>query len=153
MLADSVEASSRTLTDPTPARIRTHIDTIIKGIFSEGQLDESELTFKDLHYLSENFQRILTGIFHQRIAYPPAKSEGKQEGKAPEAKNGDARPAESKAEAKGHENAPAAKEAEEKSESSHSGHHHGRVHDAAAIEAAEKLEAEQLARIEQAGRE
>ena len=41
MLADSVEASSRTLTDPTPARIRTHIDTIIKGIFSEGQLDES----------------------------------------------------------------------------------------------------------------
>lgn len=70
MLADSVEASSRTLTDPTPARIRTHIDKIIKGIFAEGQLDESELTFKDLHYLSENFQRILTGIFHQRIAYP-----------------------------------------------------------------------------------
>ena len=73
MLADSVEASSRTLTDPTPARIKSHIDAIIKGIFSEGQLDESELTFKDLHYLSENFQRILTGIFHQRIAYPDAK--------------------------------------------------------------------------------
>ena len=73
MLADSVEASSRTLTDPTPARIKNHIDTIIKGIFSEGQLDESELTFKDLHFLSENFQRILTGIFHQRIAYPEAK--------------------------------------------------------------------------------
>lgn len=73
MLADSVEASSRTLTDPTPARIKSHIDTIIKGIFAEGQLDESELTFKDLHYLSENFQRILTGIFHQRIAYPDAK--------------------------------------------------------------------------------
>lgn len=70
MLADSVEASSRTLADPTPARIRTHIDNIIKGIFAEGQLDESELTFKDLHYLSENFQRILTGLFHQRIAYP-----------------------------------------------------------------------------------
>ena len=73
MLADSVEASSRTLTDPTPARIKSHIDTIIKGIFSEGQLDESELTFKDLHFLSENFQRILTGIFHQRIAYPDAR--------------------------------------------------------------------------------
>lgn len=73
MLADSVEASSRTLTDPTPARIRSHIDTIIKGIFSEGQLDESELTFKDLHFLSENFQRILTGIFHQRIVYPDDK--------------------------------------------------------------------------------
>lgn len=72
MLADSVEASSRTLTDPTPARIKSHIDNIIKGIFSEGQLDESELTFKDLHKLSENFLRILTGIFHQRIAYPDA---------------------------------------------------------------------------------
>lgn len=70
MLADSVEASSRTLVDPTPARIRSHIDNIIKTIFSEGQLDESELTFKDLHYLSESFQRILTGIFHQRIVYP-----------------------------------------------------------------------------------
>ncbi|MBQ7609149.1 MAG: HDIG domain-containing protein [Desulfovibrionaceae bacterium] len=73
MLADSVEASSRTLTDPTPARIKSHIDKIVKGIFAEGQLDESELTFKDLHYLSENFQRILTGIFHQRIAYPETK--------------------------------------------------------------------------------
>lgn len=70
MLADVVEASSRTLTDPTPARIRTHIDTIMKGIFSDGQLDESELTFKDLHKLSESFGRILTGLFHQRIAYP-----------------------------------------------------------------------------------
>lgn len=73
MLADSVEASSRTLTDPTPARIKNHIDNIIKGIFSEGQLDESELTFRDLHYLSETFQRILTGIFHQRIVYPDSK--------------------------------------------------------------------------------
>lgn len=73
MLADAVEASSRTLTDPTPARIKGHIDTIVKGIFSEGQLDESELTFKDLHRLSENFLRILTGIFHQRIAYPDGK--------------------------------------------------------------------------------
>ena len=61
------------LTDPTPARIKSHIDKIVKGIFAEGQLDESELTFKDLNYLSENFQRILTGIFHQRIAYPETK--------------------------------------------------------------------------------
>ncbi|MEG2140637.1 MAG: HDIG domain-containing protein, partial [Bilophila sp.] len=70
MLADVVEASSRTLTEPTPARIKTHIDTMMKGIFADGQLDESELTFKDLHKLSENFARILTGLFHQRIVYP-----------------------------------------------------------------------------------
>lgn len=75
MLADSVEASSRTLNDPTPARIQNHINTIIKGIFSEGQLDESELTFRDLYHLSESFLRILTGLFHQRIAYPEPKTE------------------------------------------------------------------------------
>ncbi len=93
MLADSVEASSRTLADPTPARIKNHIEAIIKGIFSEGQLDESELTFKDLHFLSENFQRILTGIFHQRIAYPEAKikdaaqsGKGRPEGRGAEGK-------------------------------------------------------------------
>lgn len=89
MLADSVEASSRTLNDPTPARIKTHIDTIIKGIFSEGQLDESELTFKDLHFLSENFQRILTGIFHQRIAYPDARiNDAARAENKPNGKNG-----------------------------------------------------------------
>ncbi len=70
MVADSVEASCRTLSDPTPARIRTHVDTIIKDIFAEGQLDESDLTFKDLHKLSDSFARILTGLFHQRIVYP-----------------------------------------------------------------------------------
>ncbi len=70
MLADVVEASSRAMNEPTPARIRTHIDSIIKGIFADGQLDESELTFKDLHALTECFVRILMGIFHQRIVYP-----------------------------------------------------------------------------------
>ncbi len=70
MLADSVEASSRTLTDPTPARLKAHIDKIVKGIYAEGQLDESALTFKDIDKISEQFLRILAGIFHQRIVYP-----------------------------------------------------------------------------------
>ncbi len=70
MLADSVEASSRTLTDPTPARLTAHIDKIVKGIYAEGQLDESALTFKDLNKIRDQFLRILAGIFHQRIAYP-----------------------------------------------------------------------------------
>ena len=70
MLADAVEASSRVLGDPLPGRIQSHIDKIMRGIFSEGQLDESALTFKDLNKLSETFQRIVTGIFHHRIEYP-----------------------------------------------------------------------------------
>ena len=92
MLADAVEASSRTLTDPTPARIRNHIDTIMKGIFSEGQLDESELTFKDLHKLSESFARILTGLFHQRIAYPDLNKDKKPPHEKPEAAKPAAKP-------------------------------------------------------------
>ncbi|WP_051693863.1 HD family phosphohydrolase [Desulfohalovibrio reitneri] len=77
MLADAIEASSRTLVDPTHSRIKGHIDTIIRTIFTEGQLDESELTLRDLHLASEAFQRVLTGMFHQRIEYPDqAKPEG-----------------------------------------------------------------------------
>lgn len=70
MLADAVEASSRVLTDPLPGRIQSHIDKIMRNIFAEGQLDESALTFKDLHKLSETFMRIITGVFHHRIEYP-----------------------------------------------------------------------------------
>jgi len=81
MLADSVEASTRTLVDPTPARIRTHIETIVKGIYSEGQLDESDLAFRDLNKLIDQFVRIITGQFHQRIAYPEA-AKAKEKAKA-----------------------------------------------------------------------
>ncbi len=77
MLADAVEASSRTLQDPTPARIQNHVETVVKGIFADGQLDESELTFQDLTKLSDHFHRVLTGLFHQRIGYPDAKSPAK----------------------------------------------------------------------------
>lgn len=70
LLADAIEASSRVLSDPSPSRIKGHIESVIKKIFSDGQLDESELTLKDLHRISEVFHRILTGIFHQRIEYP-----------------------------------------------------------------------------------
>jgi putative nucleotidyltransferase with HDIG domain len=73
LIADAIEASSRVLVDPTPSRLKGHIETIVKKVFADGQLDESELTLKDLHLLSESFLRILTGIFHQRIEYPGGK--------------------------------------------------------------------------------
>lgn len=73
MIADQIEASSRALVDPTPSRIKGHIQTMVRKVFNEGQLDESELTLKDLHRLTETFQRILTGIFHQRVEYPGTK--------------------------------------------------------------------------------
>jgi membrane-associated HD superfamily phosphohydrolase len=70
MLADSVEAASRALTDPTPSRIKSLVQRITNNIFLDGQMEECELTLKDLQKIQESFNRILTAIFHQRIDYP-----------------------------------------------------------------------------------
>ena len=70
LLADVVEASSRALSSPTPARIRNLVRERIEKVFMDGQLDECEITLHDLNKIAENFTRILNGIFHQRIDYP-----------------------------------------------------------------------------------
>ncbi len=70
MLADATEAASRTLSDPSPARIRNMINTLFRAIFEDGQLDESNLTMKDLNLISDAFVRKLESVFHHRIAYP-----------------------------------------------------------------------------------
>ncbi len=70
MLADVTEASSRALHDPTHGKLRAHIDTMLKKVYSEGQLDETDLTFRDIDIIGENFHKVLRGMFHQRIAYP-----------------------------------------------------------------------------------
>jgi hypothetical protein len=70
MLADAVEAASKTLTEPTPARIQNMVNRIITNIFTDGQLDECELTLKDIHLIAQSFIRILNGIFHARVEYP-----------------------------------------------------------------------------------
>ena len=88
MLADAVEAAGRTLTDPTPARIRGMVQKIINNIFIDGQLDECELTLKDLHRIANSFEKILGGIFHHRVDYPePVYKENVKE-KTSEKKNG-----------------------------------------------------------------
>jgi putative nucleotidyltransferase with HDIG domain len=79
MLADAVEAASRTLTDPTPARIQGMVQKIINNIFSDGQLDECELTLKDLHNIAKSFNRVLGGIYHHRIDYPEPVSKERAE--------------------------------------------------------------------------
>lgn len=70
LLGDILEASSRTLTNPTPARIMTLVRERIESVFSDGQLDECELTLQDLNKMTESFTMILNGIFHHRISYP-----------------------------------------------------------------------------------
>ena len=76
MLADAVEAASKTLTEPTPARVQGVVQKIINSIFIDGQLDECELTLKNLHAIANSFNRILaSGVFHQRVEYPSSELE------------------------------------------------------------------------------
>ena len=69
LLADVVEASSRTLENPTPSRIQGYVQDLIYRIFTEGQLDDCELTLKDLHAIAKSFIMILNGVHHHRIEY------------------------------------------------------------------------------------
>lgn len=94
MLADAVEAASRTLHDPTPARIQGMVQKIVNNIFIDGQLDECELTLKDLHNIAKSFNRVLGGIFHHRVEYPePVSKERGDKGTKGHDENSDRKPA------------------------------------------------------------
>ncbi len=75
MLADAVEAASRTLEEPKPARLRHLIQRIINDRFQSGELDECPLTLRDLAKIREAFAQVLMAVFHQRIEYPKKKDE------------------------------------------------------------------------------
>ena len=74
MLADGVEAASRTLDEPNYLRLQELVRKIINNKFIDGQLDECELTLKDLHLIGEKFVYILTSMFHARVEYPEEKN-------------------------------------------------------------------------------
>ncbi|MCF6249513.1 MAG: HDIG domain-containing protein, partial [Desulfobacula sp.] len=89
MLADVVEAAVRALDRPTPARIQGRVKELINDIFADGQMEECELTLKDLHQIAKSFNNILTSIYHSRIEYPD-KAQDKKKDKKKE-KNGTAK--------------------------------------------------------------
>lgn len=72
-LADSVEAASRTLKHPTPVHLEELVRRIINNKFIDGQLDECELTLKDLNIIAATFTKVLTGVYHTRVEYPGEK--------------------------------------------------------------------------------
>ncbi len=76
MMADAVEAAARALTDPTPARISALVEKIINEIFLDGQIDECELTLKDISEIKKRFTYVLISIFHKRIEYPDIEPKG-----------------------------------------------------------------------------
>ncbi|MBN2357586.1 HDIG domain-containing protein [candidate division KSB1 bacterium] len=77
MLADSVEAATRSLRDPSPSRIKTVVEQIIDERFKSGELDDTPLTLHDLSRISEAFQKIIYGTFHRRIEYPKSVAKNK----------------------------------------------------------------------------
>lgn len=70
MLADSVEAAVRSLPDPSMEKIREMVRRIIRDKLDDGQLEECDLTFKDLDVIARNFCQVLEGVYHKRIEYP-----------------------------------------------------------------------------------
>lgn len=79
MLADSIEAAARSLDEPNPTRLQNIVRNIIQRKFQDGQLDECNLTLKDISKVEMAFTRILLGIYHQRIDYPRSAGGGMSE--------------------------------------------------------------------------
>ena len=69
MLADSAEAATRTIKKPTAAKLEKFIWDLIMERFKNGELNETELTLKDLETVKNVFVQVLTGYFHSRIEY------------------------------------------------------------------------------------
>ena len=117
MLADGVEAAARTLSEPTPDRVQGLVQKMINKVFASGELNECELTLKDLHAIAKCFVRVLTGIHHQRVAYAePAEkiSEEKKNGdekKSEEKRNEEKRDGEHLDKSAGRQSTKASKEA------------------------------------------
>jgi hypothetical protein len=70
MLADSVEAATRSMDEKTPENIKAMIDAIFRSRIEDKQLDESNLTFKDVEMIKNVFYQILVSAYHQRVKYP-----------------------------------------------------------------------------------
>ncbi len=72
MLADSAEAAVRASSDRAPGEIDARVDEVIAERMAEGQLDESDVTLRELNVVSESFKATLRGVYHPRLEYPAA---------------------------------------------------------------------------------
>ena len=70
MLADSVEAGSRALSDHSPEKLDEFVQHIVNSKLEDGQFDNCDLTLRDLGIITAEFRKVLSGIFHERVAYP-----------------------------------------------------------------------------------
>jgi putative nucleotidyltransferase with HDIG domain len=79
MLADGVEAASRSLEDPTRNKLETLIDDIFRARADDGQLNDTDLTFRDLNTIKDTFLSMLSGIYHVRVKYPDQEEQDEAE--------------------------------------------------------------------------
>jgi len=94
MLADAVESATRTLTDPTPARIDALVRSLANKRLMDGQFDESDLTFQELSTICESISKTVASIYHGRIRYGSDESDqekpkGGEKGKESKPPNGE----------------------------------------------------------------
>jgi putative nucleotidyltransferase with HDIG domain len=82
MIADTIEASARTLKDRSTEGIRDHVHRMIQGFIRDAQLDECDLSFRDLHLVEEAMSNMVVSIYHARIEYPAAVQETAKAGEA-----------------------------------------------------------------------
>ncbi|MAT40289.1 MAG: hydrolase [Ectothiorhodospiraceae bacterium] len=75
MLADTIEAASRTIEDPSAEKFENLIDSVINQRLTDGQLDNCDLTLRDLSEVKRSFLTVLLGIHHNRIKYPSKDAE------------------------------------------------------------------------------
>ncbi len=100
MLADTIEAATRTLANPSPEKMEALIRKLVREKLDDGQLNDCALTFSDLDKICSTFVTVLTGVFHERIEYPeisipprrPVAEEPAAEEPAPEAPQPEAAP-------------------------------------------------------------
>jgi putative nucleotidyltransferase with HDIG domain len=81
MLADMVEAATKTLKNPTAGRLRKLVEELIEKRFLDGELDESDLTMRDVKGIIDGFMSVLAGIYHKRIEYPGSEESNKNSAK------------------------------------------------------------------------
>ncbi len=73
MLADTLEAASRSMSNPTREKLYELIQKLVRGKLDDGQLDECPLTIRELSVCTDAFLNAMSGAFHQRIEYPDVK--------------------------------------------------------------------------------
>jgi putative nucleotidyltransferase with HDIG domain len=70
MLADSTEATVRSAAERSPERISEMVDAVIAERLTEGQLDDCELTLRDLRTIGDSFKATMRAVYHPRVQYP-----------------------------------------------------------------------------------